>query len=137
MTELEGGSTVIASGTQWLADFSDCRCDITLLNNAAKLELRSMAIVNAANLQIMGRVFHQIQPVGATGLILMAESHLEIHTWPERGSVAVDLYVCNMTDNNTYKAETVFRQLIYLLRSAAYTHQLIHRQLAGRDVLLP
>ena len=59
MTELEGGSAVIVSDTQWLADFLDCRCDTTLLSNAAELELRSMAIVNAANLQIMGRVFHQ------------------------------------------------------------------------------
>ena len=74
---------------------------MTLRNNAAELELRSMAIVSAANLQIMGRVFHQFQPVGATGLILLAESHFAIHTWSELGSVAIDLYVCNMTENNT------------------------------------
>ena len=46
-----------------------------------------------------------------TGTVLLAESHLAIHTWPEAGFVTVDVYVCNYTTDNTAKAERVFKAL--------------------------
>ena len=51
------------------------------------------------------------QPGGITGTILLAESHLAIHTWPERAGVTLDVYVCNFTADNTGKAEQLFEAL--------------------------
>ena len=114
-------------GTQWVADFAGCRCASNLLTDAAALELACMTIVAASGLKIMGRVFHQFSPVGATGLVLLAESHLAVHTWPEFSSVAIDLYVCNVYELNTDKAKAVFDQLVSLFQPASNTHKVILR----------
>lgn len=39
-------------------------------------------------------ILHQFEPQGLTGIILLAESHLSIHTWPERGEAAIDVFTC-------------------------------------------
>ena len=117
----------MATGNQWVGDFADCKCDLTLLQSARELEIACEKIVTASGLMVMGRVFHQFQPAGATGLFLLAESHLAIHTWPERASVAIDLYVCNVEENNADKASGVFQELLALFRPGHRTQQLIQR----------
>lgn len=117
----------MAAGSQWVGDFADCKCDLSLLQNAHELETACERIVAASGLMVMGRMFHQFQPVGATGLFLLAESHLAIHTWPECASVAIDLYVCNVEENNADKAAGVFKELLALFRPGHNTHQLIQR----------
>ena len=66
-----------------------------------------------------------------TGTVLLAESHIAIHTWPEVGFVTVDVYVCNLLTDNTAKAEQVFRALQAVLRPARTQFQAIHR--GGKD----
>ncbi len=63
--------------------------------------------------------------------MLLAESHIAIHTWPESGFVTVDVYVCNFTTDNTAKAEHVFRDLTAALRPSRTRYQAIHR--GGRN----
>ena len=66
-----------------------------------------MLCMNAAmdsGLNVVGDVFHQFEPQGVTGTVLLAESHLAIHTWPAEGFVTVDVYVCNFLADNTQKA---------------------------------
>lgn len=116
-----------AVGTQWVGDFSKCGCDGGLLKNSATLEAACEMIVVESGLQIMGRAFHQFAPEGATGLFLLAESHLAVHTWPEYASVAIDLYVCNVTEDNTDKARGVFDKLVALFQPEHCQHQIIHR----------
>ena len=53
---------------------------------------------------------HQGEPGGVTGAVLLAESHLAIHTWPERAGVTLDVYVCNFSTDNSGKAEALMRQ---------------------------
>ena len=70
--------------------------------------------MNAARdsgLNIVGDVFHQFEPLGVTGTVLLAESHLAIHTWPEAGCVTVDMYVSNFLQNNTHKALNLYDTL--------------------------
>ncbi len=116
-----------ATGSQWVADFTDCKCDIAILESAAMLADVCQQIIVSSRLQVVGKVFHQFMPVGATGLFLLAESHLAINTWPEFSSVAIDLYVCNVEENNAAKADTVFKQLVELFDPQHYTHQVIRR----------
>lgn len=52
------------------------------------------------------------QPGGITGTILLAESHLCIHTWPEIKGITLDVYVCNFTKDNSSKAELLFDSIV-------------------------
>jgi len=53
--------------------------------------------VQAAGLTPVDGVFHRFPlPGGVTGVVLLAESHVAVHTWPERGAVTLDVYVCNL-----------------------------------------
>jgi S-adenosylmethionine decarboxylase proenzyme len=52
----------------------------------------------AAGCVILYGQFHQFEPQGVTGLLLIAESHLSVHTWPEHGYAAVDLYTCGSAE---------------------------------------
>lgn len=47
---------------------------------------------------------------GITGIVIVSESHLTLHTWPERKYVNLDVFFCNYTHNNTRKARAVFRE---------------------------
>ena len=60
-------------------------------------------IIKNMNLNVVGEVHHQFEPVGATCLYLLSESHLSIHTYPELNYCAIDLYSCN----NKFNAETI------------------------------
>jgi len=52
--------------------------------------------------------YHQFSPTGVSGVILLAESHLSFHTWPEYGFVALDIFTCGPTEN----AEAAFEYII-------------------------
>ena len=59
--------------------------------------------VKYANLTKISSHYYQFQPHGATGVILLAESHISIHTWPEHGIATVDVYTCG-DPSKAYKA---------------------------------
>ena len=60
-------------------------------------------------MQVVGDVFHQFAPVGVTGVVLLAESHLSVHTWPELRFAAVDVYVCDHSHANAGRGEALTR----------------------------
>ena len=47
---------------------------------------------------IIGQQFHQFQPRGVTGFLLLAESHISVHTWPEENLAAIDIFTCGNMD---------------------------------------
>jgi spermidine synthase len=67
------------------------------------------------------------QPGGITGALLLAESHLAVHTWPERRGVTLDVYVCNFTSDNCAKAQALFDALVVAFRPASQTVNRIER----------
>jgi len=67
------------------------------------------------------------QPGGITGAVLLAESHLALHTWPERSGVTLDVYVCNFTDDNSGKAEQLFGALMMAFRPKSQVVNRINR----------
>jgi S-adenosylmethionine decarboxylase len=97
------------------------------LTQADALRTLCRRVVEDAGLTIVGDRFHQFEPQGVTGTVLLAESHLAIHTWPESGFVTLDVYVCNYTTDNTRKAERVFRALEAALKPARKRFQAIRR----------
>ncbi|MFH1235169.1 MAG: adenosylmethionine decarboxylase [Candidatus Diapherotrites archaeon] len=60
--------------------------------------------VKESGLKKLCSKYHQFKPFGVTGFILLAESHLSVHTWPEKGTVAIDIFTCN----SRKKAEKAF-----------------------------
>lgn len=69
-------------------------CDPDRLNDAEGLRALLRAGAEAAGAQVVAEVFHPFAPHGVTGVVVIEESHLSIHTWPESGYAAVDFYTC-------------------------------------------
>jgi S-adenosylmethionine decarboxylase proenzyme len=82
-------------GRHILVEMYDCDPDV--LNNleTVRAEMLEAAIVSGAT--IVGEVFHRFTPQGVSGAVVIAESHLSIHTWPEYGYAALDLFTCGDT----------------------------------------
>jgi S-adenosylmethionine decarboxylase proenzyme len=49
---------------------------------------------------VIGQQFHQFEPEGVTGFLLLAESHLSVHTWPEEGLATIDIFTCGQMDTD-------------------------------------
>lgn len=65
-----------------------------MLNNAGYLRDCLEQAAKLAGMHIVGQIFHPFSPHGVTGVLLLAESHMAIHTWPERGYAALDIFAC-------------------------------------------
>lgn len=74
-------------------------CDPGKLDDFEYVEELLTKCAEELNCTIVKKVFHRFSPQGVSGVIVIAESHLSIHTWPEHGYCAVDLYSCDMTCN--------------------------------------
>ena len=81
-----------ALGTHLLLDLKDCKSE--LLDDIEFIRQAMTRAANEAGATIVGETFHKFSPMGVTGIIAIAESHLCIHTWPEYGYAAVDIFTC-------------------------------------------
>lgn len=122
-------------GLHLTADLYDCRCDSELLTNAAQLAALCRRAIDASALTLVDEKYvqfpdHEGQPGGVTGAVLLAESHLAVHSWPERRSVTLDVYVCNFSTDNSAKAE---RALDLLLEGFDPGSRVIERLVRGID----
>ena len=106
------------SGAQWLMNFHGCEAAADLLNQAGALEKLFLDLVAESGLQAIHSHFHQFEPQGVTGAVLLSESHLTVHTWPEARFAALDLYVCDHTMKNGAKGEKLCRMLVDALQPA-------------------
>jgi spermidine synthase len=104
-----------------VANLYRCRGEARFLTDAAPLRQFCLDSINASGLTVLGDLFHQFPGAdgapaggGVTGCVVLAESHLAIHTWPELNSVTLDVYVCNYTCNNDAKAHQVVQDLMRL-----------------------
>ena len=114
-------------GIHLLGEWYGCPADTPEFTRSEALRAICLAASREAGLTIVGDAFHQFEPQGVTGTVLLAESHLAIHTWPERGFVTVDVYVCNLATDNSEKAKRLFGALEAILKPARTKYQMIHR----------
>lgn len=80
-------------GTQFMIELSGCEPEI--LDDTVKIEALMYEAALAAEATIVNQFFHQFSPYGVSGTIIISESHLNIHTWPEYGYAAIDIFTCN------------------------------------------
>jgi S-adenosylmethionine decarboxylase len=120
-------------GLHLIADLHACSPrHAGLMTEPKELESFCLAAVSSAGLSPVAKLFHSFRSadsldppsadqslmpitsplVGITGVVLLAESHCAIHTWPEKDAVTLDVYVCNYGSDNSAKARVLMSQLI-------------------------
>ena len=106
-------------GLHLTADLTRCQCESVWLTDAMRLLTRCAQEVLNAGLQPVNQLAHSFPateqgPGGVTATVLLAESHLCVHTWPEQKGVTVDVYVCNFGADHSGKAHALMDALLVL-----------------------
>ena len=74
------------------------RCDSAVLDDVGRIRSALLRAVERVGATPVGEAFHPFEPEGVSGVVLIAESHFSIHTWPARGYVAIDIFTCGGLD---------------------------------------
>lgn len=98
--------------------------DLDILTNKARLTEILHRGATDAGATIVETTMHEFNPHGLSGVIVIAESHIAIHTWPEHQYAAIDIFTCG----DSLIAENIYRSLIQHLKPTSHTHQIITRQ---------
>ena len=98
-----------ALGTHLLLDLKECNSG--LLDDFNFIKEAMMDAAGEAGATIVGENFHKFDPLGVTGIIAIAESHLCIHTWPEHAYAAVDIFTCGSSFKPHKAAERIIERL--------------------------
>ncbi len=104
-----------------LGDFYQCSGDSGYFTNTARIRAKTLAMIRRAGFKIITSRFYKfpitrLSEGGITGVIIVSESHLTIHTWPERRFVNLDVFFCNYSRDNTRKVRAVFREFSNIYR---------------------
>lgn len=95
--------TASISGKHMICDLKEVR-NVELMNSVEGIQTLLDSICEKYQYQVLARSAHAFSPIGATVLFLLSESHISVHTFPERSYVAVDIYTCrNMKDDSDYR----------------------------------
>jgi len=86
-------------------------CDCKVLNNSQLLEQYLNEAVRRSGATIVQSVFHRYNPQGVSGVVVIAESHISMHTWPEYGYAAVDFFTCG-SSVDPYKAHDYLKEML-------------------------
>ena len=119
-------------GLHLTADCHHCRCDAALLVDAAAVLQLCVDAVEVAGLQAVNQLVHAFpavdgHPSGVTAAVLLAESHLCIHTWPELQAVTLDVYVCNFGGDHSAKAHRLMDALLAVFKPESADRHELHR----------
>jgi S-adenosylmethionine decarboxylase len=124
-------------GLHLTADLRGCAAGRPEMTETASLRSCCLAAVAGAGLTPVGELFHRfvpaagpgVAPSGITGVVLLAESHLAVHTWPELEAATLDVYVCNLGADNSARAEALMDALVAAFAPARIER---HAQRRGR-----
>ncbi len=119
-------------GLHLTADLHHCQCDAVWLTDADQLLDRCVDCVRAVGLQAVAHLAHGFPPGlqgpgGVTATVLLAESHLCVHTWPEVRGVTLDVYVCNYSADHSDKARALLAALRALFQPTAVQQHSLQR----------
>ncbi len=100
-------------GLHVMGDLYDVTCTNEFMVNADLLREHCLKLVKGAGLSSVGEFFHQFGgDGGVTGMVVLAESHMSLHTWPEKNYVTVDVYVCSYSRDNRPRARQLYQSLL-------------------------
>jgi len=98
-------------GLHLVGDLTGCQCAPDSLRRGVEFEYKCTEMVRAAGLDVLGTRFHQFDGGGFTGVVLLTESHVAVHTWPDQAGVTLDVYVADAVPGNVERAERLFDAL--------------------------
>jgi S-adenosylmethionine decarboxylase len=110
-----GDKPLAPVGTHCILELYDCPSK--LLNDASYIQASLQEAAKQAESTLLREVLHQFDPQGVTALALLAESHISIHTWPEKGYAAVDVFTCGQHT----KPEQACYYLIQVLKAEQHS----------------
>jgi len=86
-------------------------CNVAVLDDLKYLENALVSAAEESGATVIDKSFHQFAPQGVSGVVLIAESHLSLHTWPEHAYAAVDIFTCGTTVKIEVAADALIRLL--------------------------
>lgn len=98
-----------ALGKHLLLELRDCNREV--LNDLSFLQNALVSAAQQAGATVLAKHFHRFAPQGVSGAVLISESHLALHTWPEHGYAAVDIFTCGDSVNSELAAELLIKSL--------------------------
>jgi S-adenosylmethionine decarboxylase len=98
-----------ALGRHLLVELHDCNKEV--LNDLSFLRKAMMDAAIKGGAEVLGHSFHNFSPQGVSGVVIIAESHLSIHTWPEYSYAAVDVFTCGTAVQPEKAAEALIAKL--------------------------
>lgn len=105
---MKGGRELYALGTHLLVELRECNPEILKSIESVRNALVSAA--QEAKATIIDISFHEFNPFGISGVVVIAESHLTVHTWPEYNYAAVDIFTCGDTIKPEEAASYLIKQ---------------------------
>ncbi len=107
--------------------------DFDLLNDAQCLEIHLKEAAKACGATVLSTQAHEFEPQGATVLVMLSESHLSIHTYPEKGFAALDCYTCGHTIDPMIAIE----YMLNVLQPTQTFHKVLRRGVGPIEVIQP
>jgi S-adenosylmethionine decarboxylase len=98
-----------ALGTHLLIELKECNPEV--LKSLEKVRSAMVSAAKKAKATIIDVSFREFNPFGISGIVVIAESHLTIHTWPEYGYAAVDIFTCGDVIKTEIAASYLIKQL--------------------------
>lgn len=126
-------------GLHLIAELYDCAGDPRLLTEVEALRALCLEVCALPGLTPVGDFFYQfpglMQPGGVTGAVVLAESHLTVHTWPEERAATLDLYVCNYRHDNGAVARLACQRLFDALQPTRFVRRELRRGWPAADLV--
>jgi S-adenosylmethionine/arginine decarboxylase-like enzyme len=101
----------VDGGIHLLGEWHGCKGPRRLLETKLDLRALCLAAANDAGVTVVGDQFHQTAPSGITGTVLSIESHVTIHTWPDRDAVVLDVFVGDRGGDPRVRARELYEAL--------------------------
>lgn len=95
-------------GYQTTIDFYNCKNDA--INSCKHIENTLLEVAKIIGLTVVNTTIHEFSPIGVSGVVVIEESHIAIHTWPEHNYVAIDFFTCNNSFSLTEGIEWLQKQ---------------------------
>ena len=115
-----------SSGKHLICDLKDIK-NVELLNNCEGLKNLMKDICNIHDYQILHEIEYKFEPIGCSIILLLSESHMSIHTFPEKNHISFDLYTCRQYKDNKQYNDVIELLKIRLISSDNSAFKIIDR----------
>lgn len=120
--------SLVSVGIHCILELYDCPTDV--LNEVVFIKQTLQEAAKIARSTLIGQIAHQFHPQGVTALALLAESHISIHTWPEIGYAAADVFTCG----EHTKPEKACEYLVQTFRASKHSLLKLPRRMLSSDI---